>query len=39
MSQGVVVWTGENTEEETSLLSVLAIVWALTFLVGTLCGV
>ena len=39
MSQGVVVWTGENTEEETSLLSVLAIVWAITFLVGSLCGV
>ena len=39
MSQGVVVWTGENTEEETSLLSVLAIVLAIAFLAGSLCRV
>ena len=39
MSQGVVVWTGETTEEGTSLLSVLATVWAITFLAGALCGV
>ena len=38
MSQGVVVWTGEKSEEEYPLLTVLAFVWVITFLLGSLCG-
>ena len=39
MSQGVVIWMGEDTVEELPLFSMLAFVLIVMFLLGSLFGV